>query len=347
MTSNVTGATDVPGGEAGITHDASLPAYGAPPGDRVGAAQALPTTSWLDSISLAEAGLLLDVAVILDLAAIYVQVIGAVFAIAVPTPFAILMLRRGPRVSLLAAAVASFLVTILAGLHFGWHMGLQALLGMLLGWAMQRRLRSLTVVGLGTVLIAGVSVLATFGLIVFEGVPISDVVMALRNVLGSGAWLLAGALELVGGGSYWLAARPTLAAVGLLALSLWPLLLFAYTIALTGPLIVLQYTAASSTARVLGHEVRRFPPRWLLVMMPMVVAFVAWPMALPLAVFALAGLVRAAVHRLRRPGVTIAPNRFTTHGEGTRDMPAGDVPTEDVRASDGTAEKSSKGAPRA
>src|SRR5260221_14676708 len=122
MTSN---ATDAPGGEAGVAHDAPLPAYGAPAHDRGGTALAPPTSSWLDAISLAEAGLLLDVAVILDLASIYVQVIGAVFAIAVPTPFAILMLRRGPRVSLLAAAVASFLVTMLAGLHFGWHMGLQ------------------------------------------------------------------------------------------------------------------------------------------------------------------------------------------------------------------------------
>jgi hypothetical protein len=248
MTSNTTGATgatDAPGGEAGVAHDGSLPAYGAAPDDRVAAIQVPPTSTWLDAISLAEAGLLLDVAVVLDLASIYVQAIGPIFAIAVPTPFAILMLRRGPRVSLLAATVASFLVTMLAGLHFGWHIGLQALLGMLLGWAMRRRLRSLTVIGLGTLLIAGVSVLATFALILFEGVPISDIVTLLRNVLGSGAWLLASALDLLGGGSYWAAARPTLAAVGLLALSLWPLLLFVYTVALTGPLIVLQYTAAS------------------------------------------------------------------------------------------------------
>src|SRR5262249_27694618 len=82
---------------------------------------------WVDALGLAEGGLLLDVAVILDLATIYLPLISPVIAPAVPTPFAVLMLRRGPRVTLLAVAVSAFLVTIITGPHFGWRMGLQAL----------------------------------------------------------------------------------------------------------------------------------------------------------------------------------------------------------------------------
>ena len=81
-----------------------------------------------DALGLAEGGMLADVGIVLDLATIYLPLIGTVLAPTVPTPFAVLMLRRGPKVTLLAAAVASFLVGVLSGPHFGWRMGLEAAL---------------------------------------------------------------------------------------------------------------------------------------------------------------------------------------------------------------------------
>src|SRR5215470_12641966 len=59
-------------------------------------APALPR-GWLDAAALAEGGLLADVGVVLDLAAIYLPLVGTVLEPAIPAPFAILMLRRGPK----------------------------------------------------------------------------------------------------------------------------------------------------------------------------------------------------------------------------------------------------------
>ena len=108
---------------------------------------------WVDALGLAEGGLLLDVAVILDLATIYLPLISPCLRQRSPTPFAVLMLRRGPRVTLLATAVAAFLVTIITGPHYGWRMGLQALIGMLLGAAMRRGMRSPLVLAAGTLVL--------------------------------------------------------------------------------------------------------------------------------------------------------------------------------------------------
>src|SRR5260221_6080635 len=107
--------------------------------DMPGAHRTATRGSWLDALGLAEGGLLADVGVVLALASIYLPLVGPFLAPAVPTPFAVLMLRRGPRVTLLAVAVAAFLLTGLTGPHFGCRIGLEAAVGMVFGGAMRRR----------------------------------------------------------------------------------------------------------------------------------------------------------------------------------------------------------------
>lgn len=243
----------------------------------------------LDALSLAEGGLLADVGVILDLASIYLPLIGAVLAPTVPTPFVLLTLRRGPRVALLAGAVAAFLVTVLAGPHFGWRMGLEAVIGILLGWAMRQRLRPILIWGMGTALVTAVTFAAALGVIILTGLPIRDIVGELRNGLGSVAWVVAAGASLFGGQGQWLAVRPTLVVVGLLALRLWPLLLLAYITAFALPNVALYYIVANATVRVLGHDVRPFPPRWVLRLVRMLTLIMLAPVLLP----------RRAVHALR------------------------------------------------
>ncbi|MGZ3583613.1 MAG: DUF2232 domain-containing protein [Ktedonobacterales bacterium] len=223
---------------------------------------AVPGASWLDALGLAEGGLLADVGVILDLASIYIPLIGTFLGPAVPTPFVVLVLRRGPRVTLLAAAVSAFLVTIFAGPHFGWRMGLEAVVGLLLGWAMQRRMRPFLIWGIGTLVIATVTFIAALGVIFLTGLPIKDVVDELRNGLGAAAWFLASGAALLGGEGQWLSIRPLLVVVGVLALRLWPILLFAYVTAFALPTVAFYYAIANATARVLGYNVKPFPPLW-------------------------------------------------------------------------------------
>ncbi len=222
-----------------------------------------PGVGRLDAIGLAEGGLLADVGVILDLAAIYIPLVGAVLGPAVPTPFVILALRRGPRVTLLAAAVSAFLVTIFAGPHFGWRMGLEAVVGLLLGWAMQRHIRPFLIWGIGTLTVAVVTFIAALGVIFLAGLPVKDIVGELRNGLGAAAWIVATGAALLGGEGQWLSIRPLLVVVGVMALRFWPALLFAYvTVAFALPTVAFYYAIANATARVLGYTVKPFPPLW-------------------------------------------------------------------------------------
>lgn len=269
-----------------------------------------PSESWLPPLALAEGGLLLDVAVILDLIAIYLPVIGIAVMPAVPTPFALLMLRRGPRVTFLAAAVAAFLVTVIAGPHFGWRMGLQALVGVMIGWIMRRRRSPWLALTLCSLFITAAGVFATLGLIVFTGLPVKDVVDELRNAMDAAMSLVASGAQLIGLGQLWLAVRPPLVALETFGLSLWPLLLFCYLLCFALPMVTLYLTVATGTARVLGNDVRPFPPRWALRLV--------WLLMLPLAF--IVSLPRRFARRGGRPGVAMGADKRSGAGDDSGTM---------------------------
>lgn len=255
---------------------------------------------WLDALGLAEGGLLADVGVILDLASIYIPLIGTVLGPAVPTPFVILALRRGPRVTLLAAAVSAFLVTILAGPHFGWRMGLEAVIGLLLGWAMQRHIRPLVIWASGTLVLSVVTFAAALGVIFLTGLPIKDVVGELRNGLGAAAWIVATGAALIGGEGQWLSIRPLLVVVGVLALRLWPVLLFAYVTAFSVPTVAFYYAVANATARVLGYAVTPFPPLWS-------IRLVSWVVNILVAMLLFPSRAVRQLRGKRKPGMASFP----------------------------------------
>ncbi len=257
-----------------------------PVGDSLGSLadgiDATPGVGWLTAAGLAEGGLLADVGIVLDLASIYLPLVGTLLSFAVPTPFAILMLRRGTRVTLLASAVATFLITVLSGPHFGWRMGLEAIIGLLLGWAMRSRIRPSVAFAGGTLLVAAVTFVAALGVIVVTGLPISDVVNELRDAMASVAGLVAAGASLFGFGRQWLALRPTLVALGLLGLRAWPVLLFLTIAASAVPVVACYYILANATAQVLGHDVQAFPSHGFTRLVRLAVLVVTLPVALPL-----------------------------------------------------------------
>lgn len=232
-----------------------------------------------DALGLAEGSLLADVGIVLDLATIYLPLIGTVLAPTVPTPFAVLMLRRGSKVTLLAAAVASFLVGVLSGPHFGWRMGLEALIGMLMGYAMRNRWRWPLVLAAGTIIVATVTFAAAIGVIFVTGLPVHDIVQELRNGLAAAAWAVATGASLIGGEAQWLALRPLLVSIGLVALRLWPLLLYAYVAAAALPTVAVYYAIANSTARILGEDTLAFPPRWVMRLARLAIVITLAPVA--------------------------------------------------------------------
>ncbi len=216
----------------------------------------------LHAVDLAEGGLLADVGVLIDLASIYLPIVGMVLSPAVPMPFTLLMVRRGPRATLLAAAVAAFLVTVFAGPHFGWRMALEAGVGMLFGWAMRRRIRPTNVLILGMLLVGTAAFAASMGVIVFTGLPVSDVVGELRNGFNGAAAVFAAVGHITGLPGLWIAFLPTYRAIEATLLAFWPVLLYC-TLLVSGLVVVtFYYAVANVTMRVLGYDVPPFPPQW-------------------------------------------------------------------------------------
>ncbi len=242
---------------------------------------------WAGALSLAEAGLLTDVALTLDLASIYVPVLGAAFIPLTPAPFAILYLRRGARVTLLAALVAGFLMTALTGPHFGWRLSLQALVGMAMGIAMRRQWRPLPAIALGTLLVTAVAYGAAFGAVIALGLPLHDLYLELGNALASLTWLLQTSATLLGAQASWARVAPWIASATAFVLRYWVAMFAAYVAALTLPTVVLYYGVASTTAYALGHSVKPFPAPWFwraLSLFGLALAPLAWVVALALRV---------------------------------------------------------------
>jgi hypothetical protein len=212
---------------------------------------------------MAEAGLLTDVGIVFDLAWIYVPVLGTAFMPLIPTPFVILYLRRGARITLFAACVAGFLMTVLVGPHYGWRLTLEAIIGMALGWAMQRRWPPIVAITLGLFVNATVAYVAAFAAVYALGLPLHDLYLELRNVLVSVGWLLDTSAQLLGLRSPWLGVRPFFATVAHFTLTYWIPMFYLYVLAIAAPIVMLYYSVASTTAYALGHDVRLFPPVWV------------------------------------------------------------------------------------
>jgi hypothetical protein len=219
-------------------------------------------THWAGALSLAEAGLLADVGLTLDLASIYLPVLGYAFIPLTPAPFAILYLRRGARITLLAALVAGFLMTVLTGPHFGWRLSLQALVGMAMGVAMRRQWRPLQAIALGTLVVTVVAYGAAFGAVFALGLPLHDLYGELVNALNTLAWLLKTATTILGAQALWAQVAPWVTQLIAFSLRYWLGMFAFYVFALALPTVTLYYGVASSTAYALGHPVKPFPAPW-------------------------------------------------------------------------------------
>ncbi len=225
--------------------------------------QSEPRASWANAISLAEAGLLTDVSIVFDLAWIYVPILGTAFIPLIPTPFAILYLRRGARITIFAACVAGFLMTVLVGPHYGWRLTFEAGIGMAMGWAIRRRWSPAVAIGLGLLINATVAYVAAFAAVYALGLPLGDLFTELRNLLVSIGWLLDTASTLLGVRHAWLGVRPFFATVAHVTLAHWIPMFYLYVAALAAPTVVLYYSVTSTTAFALGFDVRPFPPPWV------------------------------------------------------------------------------------
>ncbi|HET9111017.1 MAG TPA: DUF2232 domain-containing protein [Ktedonobacterales bacterium] len=218
---------------------------------------------WASAISMAEAGLLTDVSLVFDLAWIYVPILGTAFMPLIPTPFVILYLRRGARITVFAAFVAGFLMTVLVGPHYGWRLTLEAIIGLAMGWAMRRRWSPLVAITVALFINSTVAYVAAFSAVFALGLPLHDLYLELRNILVGVDWLIGSSAQLLGLTHTWLHARPFFSAVAHFTLTYWIPMFYLYVVALAAPVVVLYYSVSSTTAYALGHDVRPFPTPWM------------------------------------------------------------------------------------
>ncbi len=290
---------------------------------------------WAGALNLAEAGLLTDVGLTLDLASIYLPMLGAAFIPLTPAPFAILYLRRGARVTMLAALVAGFLMTALTGPHFGWRLSLQALVGMAMGVAMRRQWRPLPAIALGTLIVTLVAYGAAFGAVIALGLPLHDLYLELRNTLVSLTWLLQTSATLLGSQPLWAQAAPWVASATAFVLRYWVAMFAAYVAALALPTVVLYYGVASTTAYALGYAVKPFPPPWVwraLRLIGLALTPLVWVAALALRIVTAplwgpVWLTRWVARRRRAARLRAHQASITAENQEPKDLPAEPVAT--------------------
>ncbi|HLV99643.1 MAG TPA: DUF2232 domain-containing protein [Ktedonobacterales bacterium] len=214
---------------------------------------------WVDALALAEGGLLADVAVILELVYIFLPVVGVAFSLLVPVPFALLMLRRGLKPTLLAVVVGALLVTLITGPHYGARMGVSGVVGLALGFAMRARLRPALVVGAGS-LIASLALYAFFWASVWlTAVPLSSIVAGGVNTINAANHAAEFVLTHLGLGGLWQQGSPALFALEGWTIAYWPLVVYAILLCGSFGAVIVYYLVANGLMRLFGFDVRPFP----------------------------------------------------------------------------------------
>lgn len=234
-----------------------------PPAEQAPLVAADSRKSAIDALSLAEGGLLADVAVILELVHIFLPFAGNVFLPLIPVPFVLLMLRRGFKATLLAVMVAGLLIGLITGLHNGWRMVVIGLVGLSLGFAMRVRMRPALVVLAGTVITSIGAYIFFWAALFVLGIPIADLIKEMQNAFhtinSSGEWL-AHHLQLT---SLWQEFLPAILATEAWIVHYWPLMIYLGLLCWSVVVVMLYYMVSNRLMRFFGFEVRPFPsPRF-------------------------------------------------------------------------------------
>jgi len=216
-------------------------------------------SAWVDALSLAEGGLLADVALILELVRIFLPVAGVAFSLLVPMPFVLLMLRRGFKPTALAVVVGALLIGLITGPHYGWRMGTSGLVGLALGFAMRARLRPALIVILGSLLTSLALYAFFWASLWLTAVPLHDLVAGLENAIQAANSAAVFVTSRLGLGGVWQHYSPALFAFEQWVIDYWPLVLYGVILGGSIGVVVVYYLIANSLMRLFGFEVRPFP----------------------------------------------------------------------------------------
>lgn len=214
----------------------------------------------MSAIQIAEGALLADIAVLLQLVAIYLPVLDFLARFVIPIVLAVLVLRRGLMVGIMSLCVGCFLIGMLSGLAFLAPMLLTCTAGLFLGITMRNRWPHVPLILLGT---TG-GALAVYGLAIMfslvAGVPLSLMARQLELAYQGTFALAELATAWLGYAAWWReTAYPALAPLAQATLEYWWLLYPAALWVFLCPIVVLTYFTTNYSVRLLGYNVRAFP----------------------------------------------------------------------------------------
>jgi uncharacterized protein YybS (DUF2232 family) len=212
------------------------------------------------AIDIAEGALLADIAVLLQLLAMYLPVFDLLVRFLIPIVLAVLVLRRTFAVGLMSCCVACFIVVVLSGFAFVIPMLLACGAGLFLGLAMKHRLGHVPLLLLGitsgALVVCGLTVL--FSLL--SGVSLMLIVRELERAYQAGFAFADFAALRLGFGSWWRqTAYPALAPLAQVTLVYWWALYPAVIWLFLCPVVMLMYFTTNFCVRLLGYDVRAFP----------------------------------------------------------------------------------------
>ncbi|HEX9373960.1 MAG TPA: DUF2232 domain-containing protein [Roseiflexaceae bacterium] len=214
----------------------------------------------LSAIEIAEGALLADIAVILQLFALYLPVFDVVARLIIPIVLAVLVLRRSLYVGVISACVAGFVVAMLSGIAALIPMLLSCGTGLFLGLTMRRRLPHIPLIILG---VAGGTLTVCALLLLFTllaGLPLATIARQLERSYQAAMAVAGAGAGWAGLGDWWRqTALPSLDSLAQAALAYWWALFPAAVAAFLCPVVIGTYFSTNAAVRLLGYDVRPFP----------------------------------------------------------------------------------------
>ena len=214
----------------------------------------------LSAIEIAEGALLADICVIFQLLVTYLPVGGDFFRVLIFVVFAILVLRRGLYVGIMAMFVAVFITGIVTGPLLIMTMLLECIGGLFLGIAMRHRMRAISLLLLGITGGAFTLYFVVLGSYLLVGLPFTTLIRGLHlsyTVAISVIQSIAASFGLQGWWQHTI--YPPVAALAAFGFTYWWALFYVALWCLLCPFVAVIYATTNTMVRLLGYDVRPLP----------------------------------------------------------------------------------------
>jgi uncharacterized protein YybS (DUF2232 family) len=214
----------------------------------------------LSAIEIAEAALLADIAVVIQVIVIFLPAGGSLVSLLVPVVFAVLVLRRGFYVGLLCLCVTFCLLALLTGPGSLVIMVPESGAGLFLGLTMRHRLRHLAIFLLGVTSGALTLYCLFLMLTLLSGLPPSRLIQGVYRTYLALVPVIGVFTSSIGLGEWWTqSVYPTINQLVQLGLIYWWAFFYVALWIILCPVVVLVYYITNAFVRLLGYDVRPFP----------------------------------------------------------------------------------------